>query len=286
MVHTFLVCTNYEASAAILDDKRLPNQIREAVRIYNNIRDISIICKKEKWDNIPSVDNEDNLSPKELANLIIARREWMRNSVKKYLLLKHRYIIKGDVISKIPLDKFNKLVRVPSTPEETRKVDKTKEYKVKGKWIPRDNLIVLDQDEHMITMKNYSNHPAVWMWLGYTESLQSYINAHIKVTRDRFPTRKSSFEYYTIDKEIIHPWWIYSLDVIMSHRASLYRKNTQYYGDYFSKKDLGIYYKEGYIWPASRVKPPLPSLQGLICLIMRQRGEEVDLLKGEVFSPL
>lgn len=38
MIHTFLIYTNYEASVTILDDKKLPNQIRERLEYTYNFR--------------------------------------------------------------------------------------------------------------------------------------------------------------------------------------------------------------------------------------------------------
>ena len=98
--------------------------------------------------------------------------------------------------------------------------------------------------------KGWVNHPAARMWAGHTCFLAKYMNAMI----DEWVARG----YKNTMQKIIHcedpdppPWWGWA-PVHMSHRASLNRKNSEFY-----KFEVGPWADWGYVWP-SKVGTFLP----------------------------
>lgn len=75
----------------------------------------------------------------------------------------------------------------------------------------------------------YAHHPIVRMWVGYESSLYEYLTAHLTALEERGRSlnvgHKSFFDRIPLKTEPIKPWWIsHHHSVIMSHRASLLRK--------------------------------------------------------------
>ena len=108
----------------------------------------------------------------------------------------------------------------------------------------------------------WSNHPIVLMWKGYINGLKYYCNCAI----DEWIARgyKNTMEKYVIS-DFIMPWWCLNIQVQMSHRASLYRKDPIYYD---SIRPSIEYINTGYIW-ISKLNPDL------ICKM--QKGDIIDL---------
>ena len=92
----------------------------------------------------------------------------------------------------------------------------------------------------------WSHHPAVRMWIGYSNSLKFYHNCMIKEWIKR--GYKNNMVLYEIEKPIVKPWWVKWKPFQYSHRASLLRKAPDFYQEkfYIPKK----YHKYGYIWPS------------------------------------
>lgn len=93
----------------------------------------------------------------------------------------------------------------------------------------------------------YAKHPATKMWIGYENALCQYYNICLDEWESRGFTNNMVRE--NIAGEIVYPWYIGWEIFHNSHKASLYRKDTEFYSCKF--KDLeSIYINRGYIWPS------------------------------------
>jgi hypothetical protein len=89
----------------------------------------------------------------------------------------------------------------------------------------------------------WKNHPAVKMWKGYENALALYMNAMI----DEWIARgyKNTMQKEKIETHPKFPWWFDWEPLHKSHKASLNRKNPEYY--HF---DIDSHFMtHGYIWP-------------------------------------
>jgi len=96
----------------------------------------------------------------------------------------------------------------------------------------------------------YKNHPAIKMWVGYTNSLKYYCNCCI----DEWIRRgfKNTMVKYDVDHQNEDPWWIGDENFHRAMRARLIEKNEEYYLPKFPK-DKG--FNNGkYFWPVNETK--------------------------------
>lgn len=93
----------------------------------------------------------------------------------------------------------------------------------------------------------WSNHPAALMWKGYERMFYKYLCAirhecdlrGIKTDKNWAAIQEMynsvSFQHNT-SPNVLTPWWMQDpemlLRVIQTHRANLYRKDSEYYYDY------------------------------------------------------
>jgi len=117
--------------------------------------------------------------------------------------------------------------------------------------IPRDKVCSKNTE---ICLMGFGQHPIVKMWFGYESALYEYISTHLIVLEERGVTmnlkHNTLFQKLFVKSETtIKPWWITQhRSVIMSHRASLLRKELE------GKPKAGV-------WPPLRIsKPQLSSL--------------------------
>jgi hypothetical protein len=101
-----------------------------------------------------------------------------------------------------------------------------------------------------ITKSNWSNHPAVKMWVGYEPFLvKVYLRAIMSEWKRRgyknTKTEQNYFELlpYIAGKKVIKPHWI-DEKFCKSHRSNLVYKKPDYYSQFFSEKS-GM----EYVWP-------------------------------------
>lgn len=115
----------------------------------------------------------------------------------------------------------------------------------------------------------YTNHPAVKMWEGYTEALKVYFNLCVKewigrgfnntmalynVDEEKYRIMECTFDGVTcsfveeFDEYSFPPWFSFP-PLIMSHRASLIRKDPIHYKMYI-EDEMEEYYIRGYLWPS------------------------------------
>jgi len=97
----------------------------------------------------------------------------------------------------------------------------------------------------------WKNHPAVKMWVGYTNSLKYYANCCI----DEWIKRgfKNTMKKYPVDFQNEDPWWIGDKNFHRAMRARLIEKNEAFYLPKFTSIDKG--FNEGkYFWPVNETK--------------------------------
>jgi hypothetical protein len=82
----------------------------------------------------------------------------------------------------------------------------------------------------------WGNHPAVRMWMGYTETLKLYYNYILIEWESR--GYKNNMTYYTLSfwnlfhKIFPKPDWLGRKDFHDAHKSNLLRKDKEFYGKY------------------------------------------------------
>lgn len=267
MVNTFVISRGndpsnyYSSSAELLDKVRLNKQITEASQIYDILFCLHKISQLLKWDLCPSAESVSD-SPYKVAQKYLQRVKWFEETNKKYLtqnkcLVKNRgkyYFAPRD---NLPL-----------------KLHSNKKYQIQGdkviyqgKEYSREDVFLTKEGDRVYTLKGYSSHTIIKMWIGYEESLKMYINDHLYEFNNNRYTKTSrlchhSYPPFTLNQpeNIIHPWWLRLTDlVIISHQVNLYRKEIyrqekEWYIHIFDYQDS--YFEEwvkkyGYLWTGS-----------------------------------
>jgi len=97
---------------------------------------------------------------------------------------------------------------------------------------------------------SWRNHPAVKMWVGYTNSLKYYCNCCI----DEWIKRgyKNTMLKYDVDHQNEDPWWIGNENFHRAMRARLIEKDEEFYLSKFPG-DKG-FNKGKYFWPVMETK--------------------------------
>lgn len=90
----------------------------------------------------------------------------------------------------------------------------------------------------------WANHPAVRMWVGYTDALKYYANCMKSECLSR-GFRSEKIPFYQIPSSFKFPKWLGDSLVHISHRSNLARKLYSHYSQ-FGYIDHGI---TGYYWP-------------------------------------
>ena len=94
--------------------------------------------------------------------------------------------------------------------------------------------------------KGFSNHPILKMWKNYTNFLKYYCNCMIEEWI--FRGYKNTMKIYEIPNEMKKPWWYSFKPLQYSHKASLIRKDEDYYDFFKNSFDHELYLKHGYLW--------------------------------------
>ncbi len=233
MVNTFILTSNnfdpdYLINASLLDNKRLGKQRVEAKQILDIILNLKCIAKYYNWDIINDVNEDELKLPiNQQIQMFINRCNWVDTIRKRYLALNERLIY--------------------------RKINEN------FKLVKYDNSIIkylnLLKEEKIISL-GFSGHPAVKMWIGYTDSLKLYINSCISIWLDR--KFKNNMEIEEIKNlKIISPWWreYNNSPIILSHFSSLIKKDSYYTSnknEIFDKfnNDYKEWLEYGYSWPS------------------------------------
>ena len=104
------------------------------------------------------------------------------------------------------------------------------------------------------TIKNqtgWKNHPAVKMWIGYTEMLKLYFNVMVNEWVKRGYT--NNYELFEIDEsKLVIPWWMNNENFHRAMRSRLIVKLPEFYESKFPEdKD----FNDGkYFWPEMETK--------------------------------
>jgi len=102
--------------------------------------------------------------------------------------------------------------------------------------------------------EGYKNHPIVKMWQDHIPGLKVYLNYCIDewVSRGYNNTMQKEtidLSENDVDNEIdLLPWWCFNKQVQNTHKASLIRKDPDYYIPKFQDFDMKKYIIHGYIW--------------------------------------
>lgn len=96
----------------------------------------------------------------------------------------------------------------------------------------------------------WKNHPAILMWVGYTNSLKYYYNCCI----DEWVRRgfKNSMLKFDVDHQNEDPWWVGDENFHRAMRSRLIEKNEEYYLKKFPN-DKG-FNDSKYFWPVNETK--------------------------------
>ena len=193
MVNTFITGTNFDDSARSLDNRRLGKQRVEAMQILHLIEQLAFLAR-HFYSPIP----------------VQHRREWIRDIVRKYQTLPHRYVIR-----EMPNTHIRLYIRVDVRIFQAipKKVAFKKPIIIEGiQFYPSDTVMSL----------GFVYHPAVQMWLGYENSLRAYINAHIREWIRR--GNANTMRIYEIPQIYLRPEWTCDENFHRIHRASLLKK--------------------------------------------------------------
>jgi len=98
--------------------------------------------------------------------------------------------------------------------------------------------------------KGWRSHPALKMWIGYTNSLKYYCNCCI----DEWIRRgfKNTMVKYDVDHQNEDPWFIGNVEFHRAMRARLIEKNEEFYLPKFPN-DKG--FNDGkYFWPVNETQ--------------------------------
>jgi chromosome condensin MukBEF complex kleisin-like MukF subunit len=104
--------------------------------------------------------------------------------------------------------------------------------------------------ENQQSTAGWQNHPAIKMWVGYTNSLKYYTNCCI----DEWINKgyKNTMVKYDVDHQNEDPWWIGDKNFHRAMRARLIEKNKEFYLPKFPN-DEG--FNNGkYFWPINETK--------------------------------
>jgi hypothetical protein len=104
------------------------------------------------------------------------------------------------------------------------------------------------------TIKNqtgWKDHPAVKMWIGYTEMLKLYFNVMVNEWVKRGYT--NNYELFEIDEsKLVIPWWMNNEDFHRAMRSRLIEKLPEFYESKFPE-DKGFNGGK-YFWPEMETK--------------------------------
>lgn len=226
MVTTFLTSKNFEKSAKNLDYRRYGKQRVEAYQI--------IILH---W-NLDLLGLYFNISKPKLSDEVqqfIEIQRWADTVIKTYKECDYRLAIKNNQL--IQIDKSNDYISICSSNERFIKmIDQRVSYG--GRIYDRNNVFIASDDERIITL-GFINNPTSRMWLGYTNCLIEYMNAHILEWVSR--GYQNTMRIIKVS-DVKYPFWLNS-ELILSHKSVLYQKDPIHYSQFSHIPPTG------YLWP-------------------------------------
>lgn len=291
MVNTFLVHSDPDESASLLDDIRLNKQITEAIQILENIIDLRTVAQYYNYDSpemLSKHDTSEQLSTKFRSNI-----GWCKSVISKYKKEDTKLLFVNT--NNIIINAYNHNCIQDCSELEVRAISNsdTSNYTTIFKSVAfthTDNDMIVSKkqeyesrytclrlyDEKIVSLKGYASHCITAMWIGYENALRLYINSHIeawlKGTNKNGKIRQLSLarSFYNIigydldikgKKYVLYPWWYRFQPLLRSHQASLLRKEkardeADHYIYLFTDVP-DIYMENGYIWTAGSKEVPL-----------------------------
>lgn len=272
-----LPSVDYTLSASHLDTSRLRKQCLEAYQILMILYHLRFLSHEM---GIPLEEIDETLPITENIHIFFRNIDRIKTIRRQYLAQPYRYFRKKgeDTFTKVPKDQLP--LKLYSSIKYYFEGDVCLVFTNKSLTTPTVNHTPLDKERHakfskrmkcyFIHSKNvcmvndtlitlgFSQHAIIKMWIGYESSLRDYLSSHLSVLQSRngkmtLPTPDYT---YTPPDKIIHPWWItHTPCVMMSHRASLLRKEIakeerEWYvlDNLFTSPALKEWMCYGYVW--------------------------------------
>jgi hypothetical protein len=216
MVQTFLTHPDYVTSARWLDKKRLGKQRSEALQILNLIEDLTFIAKQFSQPSQPSLaqPSQPSLSQPSPATF----PQSTRDIVQAYRAWPYRYL-------------QLKTTQLKLTPQDQSIIDTY--HLTTTTYVPvplavADTIRGFKQRAIRVITLQYATNAIVKMWMGYTDSLKEYINAHIDAWIER-PTKtgrggNNNMMRYPVAPGQPRPPWTLDPRIHQNHRAALIDK--------------------------------------------------------------
>lgn len=249
MVNTFVVSSDFQKCAEILDNKRLGKQRVEAMQILDIILKLHIIANYFSLEKFPAYSlfsPNDHQSMENAVSHFISCCKWVDSVLEFYEKNNKKYLARIN----------GKLVEVDSLLPVFRDVRCNKNdanIVIDRKKYSRNEVILPLMGDTIFSM-GFSHHPIVKIWVGFEDALRSYTNFCIEEWVDR--GFSNTMKKFTISSKFQLPWWVYSEPVILAYKSNLIRKDPVFYGNKFP----GISNNLLYIWPSMLEKSELLEL--------------------------
>lgn len=242
MVNTFIVTgsedSDYTVNATYLDTVRLGKQRVEAQQILNILTDLRTIVGYYKTCSDPPIDLVYDCPEGHDVDSVIDRMNWVTRIRAAYIKRKERLVIcvgasGTPTVTAIPIADVKQLITVGKHDSfiddgATVAVRFAGDKKLSFKY-PRRQLIISQYGERIINL-GFCSHPVVRMWVGYEDSLRTYINSCIheycRRPKKNGDVCSNRMPIYDVPENAPSPWWRGYEGVYLSHRASLLRKES------------------------------------------------------------
>lgn len=233
MVTTFLTELDYKASARNLDRLRLGKQRTEAWQIWLVHRDLQILARYLNLIEHPPSHSDP-------IQYFLGAQVWADQIITLYKQQSFLVALEPPFLTSIPKTEAPLYKSVSASTPYLIEDDQVRIGTGKKQiWWPRSQTFLAAEGERLIKL-GFINHPASRMWLGYSESLLEYLNAHIEVWAEQ--------GYNNVTLSVIpvsnpkKPFWVNST-LIENHRGVLYGKDPQFYQEWATDQTE-------YIWPS------------------------------------
>lgn len=209
MVNTFLISSDFDKNAQLLDNARLGKQRVEAYQILDLCKSLHILAK---------------LYNNPLPNDPYEYYDWIRQIAKRFKQDGVYYVERDEKIYSVTKKPKMRKLRAG---EEILSIDSEfvtiQSIKNKRKSKIPSNLFV-NRYEVYITL-GFVYHPAVAMWLGHEDALRAYINSCIKewIMRGNSNTMKM----YSIPENYQIPPWVSDSYLHENHKSNLLTKEIE-----------------------------------------------------------
>jgi Pyrimidine dimer DNA glycosylase/2-cysteine adaptor domain len=105
--------------------------------------------------------------------------------------------------------------------------------------------------------------PIVRMWEGHVDALKYYFNCCVDEWKKR--GYKNTLEKYEVKEDVVFPWWFGNKQIHESMKASLLRKDNEYYSQRISLEN-NEYINYGYIFTNKLTEEQVESMKNGVVL--------------------